>query len=770
MRGFMLRSGSKISPRARALRLLRLVPLAFIGTPTAVLAEEPPCPASTPAESCAKEAQCPSSAPTTIAGRPAPPPHRPADDDDAPIQVSADDAPIITATGPAHLKGNVVVKQGSREIKADDMQYEQKDNSLKVEGDVDYNDPLVHVIGGGGTYSTTEGATFRDAQFQLHERSARGAAETMQLTPEGLISLKSVRFTTCPPEDYSWQLKANEISLDTRTRVGTGRGTRVEFKNVPILYLPWMSFPLGTERKSGFLFPTIGQSSRSGAQASIPYYWNIAPNADLTFEPTYYTRRGLDIAGETRLLTRNTLSRLAVNYLPNDNIAERDRSRFRLENRTELPHEFRFFIDAESVSDSQYFEDFATGPEGTSVPFLERLAGVSFRDEHWRMLGEFQQFQTIDQQLSDTDRPYARLPRIVVDADYGWGPEERLRYGFDSELVNFDRSTGVTGWRFDAMPTASLDLGGPGFFVRPGVAWRYTQYSLDDTAPGQRISPTRSLPIASLDAGMIFERPSGSRGQRRVTLEPRVLYLNVPFRQQDDLPLFDTGLPDLNLVQLFRTNRYVGADRVSDANQVSVGVTSRLFDTHSGAQFLSATVGQTYYIHNPRVRLPDEPVRDSGSSDFVAQLAVTAYKHWNADFGLQWNPAESQSERAQVNLQFKPAGEQVINLGYRFQRDLLEQTEVSTAWPIGRHWNAFARYVYSLQDNKSLERFVGLEYRACCWRLRVVGRKFVSSRTGEQDTNVALQLELTGLASVGSAADAFLTGAIRGYERPEIRP
>jgi LPS-assembly protein len=320
------------------------------------------------------------------------------------------------------------------------------------------------------------------------------------------------------------------------------------------------------------------------------------------------------------------------------------------------------------------------------------------------------------------------------------------------------------------MPTASLDFGGPGFFVRPGVAWRYTQYSLDDTTPGQRSSPTRSLPIASLDAGMIFERPSGSHGQRRLTLEPRLLYLNVPFRQQDDLPLFDTGLPDLNLVQLFRTNRYVGADRVSDANQVSLGVTSRLFDTGSGAQFLSATVGQTYYLHNPRVHLPDEPVRTSGSSDFVAQLAVTAYKHWNADFGLQWDPSEQRSERAQVNLQFKPTGEQVINVGYSFQRDLLEQTEVSTAWPIGQHWNAFARYVYSLQDNKSLERFVGLEYRACCWRLRVVGRKFVSSRTGEQDTNIALQLELTGLASVGSAADAFLTGAIRGYERPDTKP
>jgi LPS-assembly protein len=226
-------------------------------------------------------------------------------------------------------------------------------------------------------------------------------------------------------------------------------------------------------------------------------------------------------------------------------------------------------------------------------------------------------------------------------------------------------------------------------------------------------------------------------------------------------------LPDLNLVQLFRTNRYVGADRVSDADQVSLGVTSRLFDADSGTQFLAMTLGQIYYFKQPRVLLPDELDRDSHTSDFVAQVALTGYKNWNADFGMQWNPDQSRYERAEANLQFKPHGEQVINLGYRFQRDRLEQAEISGAWPIGQRWNIFTRYVYSMRDDKSLERFAGLEYRACCWRLRAVGRKFVSSRTGDEDTGIYLQLELTGLASVGSAADAFLAGAIRGYERPE---
>jgi len=696
------------------------------------------------------------------------PPPKDDTDKDAPVQLEADDAQV-SAEGITHLKGNVTVKQGERSIRANEVEYRDEGNALKVEGDVDFDDPILHATGGGGSYSATQGATFRDAQFELKERSARGKAENMQMTPEGLIKLNEVTFTTCPRNDSSWQLRASEIDLDTRTRIGTGHGTRVDFKGVPILYLPWMSFPLGSERKSGFLFPTLGHSTRGGLQFALPYYWNIAPNADLTFEPMYYSERGLDLTGETRFLTEHQHTSLEFSYLPNDSVTNSDRNRFRLENVTRLSNDVRFFIDAETVSDSHYFEDFAQGPQGTSVSFVQRLAGFRFRDEHWDASAEFQQFQTIDRDLLDEDRPYARLPRILVGADYGWGPEERLRYGFDSEIVNFDRDTGVTGWRFDAMPSTSLDFGGPGLYARPGVAWRYTDYSLDYNtgSPDDHRTLSRSLPITSFDAGMTFEKETGSRGQRRLTLEPRVLYLNVPYREQNDIPLFDTGVPDLNLVQLFRTNRYVGADRVSDANQLSAGVTSRLFDAQNGAQFLEVTVGQTYYFKQPRVHLPDEPERDSNTSDFVGQVSLTAYKNWNADFGIQWNPDESRSERAQANIQFKPAGEQVINVGYRFQRDRLEQTEVSGAWPIGKTWNAFARYVYSLRDDQALERFVGLEYQSCCWRMRVVGRKSVSTRTGEQDTGIYLQLELTGLASVGSAADAFLSSAIRGYERPD---
>jgi LPS-assembly protein len=255
------------------------------------------------------------------------------------------------------------------------------------------------------------------------------------------------------------------------------------------------------------------------------------------------------------------------------------------------------------------------------------------------------------------------------------------------------------------------------------------------------------------------------------TLEPRLLYLYVPYRDQDDLPVFDTGLPDLNLVQLFRTNRYVGADRVGDANQVSVGVTSRLLDAAGGRQFLSATLGQAYYFEDPRVRLPDEPQRDQSTSDVIAELELAAFKNWNARLGYQWNPDETRTEKSEVYVQYRPASDSVVNAGYRFRHDLLEQFDVSAAWPIGDRWRAFGRWVYSLDEEQTLDQFLGFEYGSCCWALRIVTRRFVSSRTGDTDTSVGLQLELKGLSNVGVDNESFLRDAIRGYSAlpPEPR-
>jgi LPS-assembly protein len=742
------------------------------------------------------------------------------------ISADSDQTEYDPKTDTATFTGHVVIRQGDREIKAEEIQIQNK-KTVKGHGGIDYTDPIVHIMGSGGDYSATEGANFKDAQFQLLQRSARGAAQTMNLTPEGILNLRGVTFTTCPANDESWKLRATDIKLDTARKEGEARDAKITFMGVPIMYLPYVSFPLGDERKSGFLFPTLGTSSRGGVMLSVPYYWNIAPNMDFTAQPIGYSRRGIDLGGDFRYLEPRSKGELLWHYLPEDPVFGGSRSDVRLRNSAELADNLRFIIDAENVSDPQYFQDFSQGPEGTSTAFVERRATFSYRDEHWRIDGEAQHYETIDNTLTEANRPYARVPSITASGDFGWGPDSLFRYGFDSEVVHFDRDVAnlnndcataaalnppgiyvspcVTGWRMDVMPTMSFNLIDPGYFFRPAVAYRITQYELNNTLPREDRTPSRALPIASVDAGVLFERDLGAAGNRKLTLEPRTMYLYAPYRNQSDIPIFDTALPDLVPVELFRTNRYVGADRVSDADQLAMGLTSRLLDGHNGRQFVAVTIGQVYYFQTPRVTLPYEVPQSGARSNFVTQLAINAFQNWNSNLSLQWNPQASQFERADVNIQYKPAADKVINVAYRFERGTIhpasqcniidatgntqltaaqysqagicgfEQVEVSGAWPIAGRWNVFAREVYSLQDKQPLESFAGFEYGSCCWRVRFGARRYISRRpltpqsteAGPQDTAAWLQLELTGLASVGSASDTFLIDEIRGYTPSE---
>jgi LPS-assembly protein len=419
-------------------------------------------------------------------------------------------------------------------------------------------------------------------------------------------------------------------------------------------------------------------------------------------------------------------------------------------------------VNAGYVTDDAYFEDFGVGFEGTSVVFLNQLAELRRDTERWTLIGRTQNYQVIDNALADDERPYSLLPQV-----YAAGRWTDLPFGFGSwleaEATNFYRELGPEGIRFDAQPGISWRTGRRGAYVEGSGAWRYTTYSLSNTEPGTDQSLSRSLPVLSLDSGFVLERAAGSKQQRVQTLEPRMLYLYVPYRDQDAIPVFDTATPDLNMVELFRTNRYVGADRVGDANQMAVGVTSRLLDAGDGRQYLSATLGQQFYFETPKVTLPGEAPDDASTSDLVAELELDAFKDWNARLAYQWDPGASQTERTEVGVQYRPASDSVLNAAYRYRRDLLEQFDVSAAWPVAQDWHLFGRWVYSLAEDKTLDQFVGFEYSSCCWSLRFITRRFVSSRTGDSDTSLGIQLELKGLSSVGVDNEAFLRDAIRGY-------
>jgi LPS-assembly protein len=712
------------------------------------------------------------------------------------------DAASLDAAGLATLTGHVQVHQDERSVAADTVTYDEKSGKLVVKGKVDFEDPKLGIHSDTGTYDEVAGAAFDRANFQIFDRNGRGTAKAMAVHPDGKVDLSQVRYTTCPVGNQDWMLQASSINLDTEDEVGSARGVIMRFKDVPVFYTPYISFPLGDDRKSGVLFPSFGHSSNNGWQLEVPYYFNLAPNYDLTLSPGFLSARGVQLGGEFRFLTASSHGQIEENFLPNDAIQHSDRAYFHFTDITNLAQGLRFDTDIASVSDSNYFSDFAVGADQTSVTYLERRAELLYYDDAWRIRAQLQNFQTIDTSVDAGDRPYSRVPRLQAYALYPL--LSHFEFALDSEVTNFLREVGPAGVRLDLSPELRWSTRTAGYFFEPAVGYHFTQYDLQNVPVGDPASPTRTLPYARLDTGLIFERDAGSEGQRTQTLEPRLVYSYVPYRNQNDLPIFDTGLPDLNLVELFRTNRYVGDDRIGDANQLALGMTTQLFSQTTGAQYLSATIGQIRYFTLPRVTLPDqitqtlpgqtlatlpgqqtsvilpgqnlptlpgqtlatvpgETPQTYRASDIIGEVSVTAYKNWSVNLDYQWNPYTSQTDKSEILVQYRPDPSKVVNIGYRFQQDILKQYDGSFAWPIAGHWNTVGRWVYSLQDRQTIEQLAGFEYKSCCWKIQVLQRRYVTNRTGGLNTSIALQLELTGLSSVGKPADAFLSKEISGY-------
>jgi LPS-assembly protein len=768
--------------------------------------------------------------------------------DDHRIHIDSDDA-VVDADGNAVLNGRVKVRQDARSVTSDSVTYDENTGRVSVKGGVDFEDPKLRVRSDTGRYDISGAANFDRANFQLMDRNGRGIAKDIDVLPDGKLSLTQVRYTSCPLGNEDWMLQASSLNIDSNAQAGVARNVTMRFKDVPIFYTPYISFPVGDERKSGLLFPSFGHSGSNGFELEVPYYFNLAPNYDLTVTPGLLTARGVQLAEQFRYLTVNSHGQLDATFLPNDKQDHSDRSYAHFTDITDFKEGMRFDADLSDVSDHSYFEDFAVGSDQTSVTFLERRADLLYYDDFWRVRGELQNFQTIDifnvlttcapgapagtpAGLCD-ERPYSRVPRLQANALWPVA-NTPLELVLDTEIVNFVREIGPTGVRVNVAPEIRWSTREPGYFFEPSVGYDFTQYDLknaDAGGVGAPSTPTRGLPYARVDTGLVFERDAGSHGQRAQTLEPRVVYSYVPYRNQDNLPIFDTGLPDLNLTELFRTNRYVGEDRIGDANQVALALTTRLFDQVSGAQYLSATIGQIRYFSIPRVGLPDVvalqaagdalvsipgvnplalpgqalmsprgqilmytpgyvaglPVQtfapvNSGqttpafpASDIVADVSVTAYKHFSFNFDYLWNPYTSQTDKSEVSLQYRPDPSRVVNIGYRFQENVLTETPIlkqwdgSFAWPIAGHWNTVGRWVYSLQDRQTIEQVAGFEYKSCCWKIQLVQRRYVRVTSGPAgvtsglDTSIALQLELTGLSSVGKSANTFLEREIRGY-------
>ena len=710
------------------------------------------------------------------------------------IQISADEADIEEA-GISFLRGNVQITQDGKQISADNISYDQQNESAEMSGSVQYWDEDMYLHSDTGHVDfTAEQGDFNDARFVLRGNRARGNAGTISHTYPTMTNLSSVDYTTCDPEDNFWKLSASEIKLNHEEKWGSAKNVIMRIKDVPVLYTPYISFPLSNERKTGFLFPSAGTTNRNGFEFITPFYWNIAPHMDATITPRVLTDSGLMMQGEFRYLVHRGGGEFHAEYLPSDSqFQDEDRNLFSFKHNQEFGETGNLFLTYNRVSDKQFFEDFGSNLRLTSTRFLERRAEASYKGDWWHARALAQDYQTVDRSIPQISRPYKRLPQVSFSA-FSPFRNRQLNFRLDTDVSFFDRGDNnavpndVNGLRYDLYPSVSYPVHTAGSFIEPRVGVRFTQYHLDDSGSTFKSNPNRFLPVVSLDSGMFFERKASIfNNSYTQTLEPRLFYLFVPDDNQGDLPVFDTGLYDFSFDSLFRDNRFTGPDRMGDANQVTVAVTSRFLNQESGREAGYVSLGQTYYFDDRDVFLVvpgigpglTGVVRTEEGSPFIAEVGTSLLGDFNFRGTVQYDFFNGKTEELAAFAQYKPATDKVVNLGYRVRRTSnslsspyggtaltdIEQSEVSFHWPLGRNWSMVGLWTHAVPENRILEIFGGLEYEDCCWAFRAVARRFLTDVNQSYNNGIFFQVEFKGLAGIGKKTAEFLEENIPGYQR-----
>ncbi|MFN2300563.1 MAG: LPS-assembly protein LptD [Gammaproteobacteria bacterium] len=677
---------------------------------------------------------------------------------DAPLHIQADSVDSERTTE-SLFSGRVLLQQGSRTLTADRVRHERADNLISGEGEIRFVDDSVELAGQRALLDlNTDRVRFDDLEFRLFARRARGSADSLEAGRDIPITVTDARYTTCPADSEAWSLHAPRLELDTETGVGVGRNVRVEFMGVPIFYTPWISFPLNDERKSGFLVPDAGRARNTGIDIRAPWYWNIAPERDATITPRWMGERGLQVGTEYRYLYQRHQGQLDLEVLPTDRQRGDTRARGAWWHISEAAAGWQFHADVQHVSDELYYEDLAGGMERTIVTHLPKRMELSYHGDQQSWVARLDGWQTLDDTIPTAAHPYSRLPQVLWHAR--WPASDRgAQLSVDAEAVYFhtDDDTRVTGSRMDIVPSATWVLDGAGWHVVPRAAWRHTHYALSGGLPEQ----SRTLPLYSVDTGLTFDRPMS--GDRVQTLEPRVYWLRIPYREQSALPLFDTSAPDFNMVQLYSDNRFNGADRVGDTHQAAVGASSRVFSARTGAQLMSLQLGRIRYFDERRVTLPGGTPASSRWSDYLGEASINLSSEWSTRVALQYDPDSAHLERSLVQLRWHPDRDRLLNLGWRFRRGQIDQTDIAFAWPLGSRWSAVGRWNWSVDERRNIETFVGFEYQSCCWAIRVVSREYIATRAGDTSHSLYFQLELKGLANVGRGTGAMLERGILGY-------
>lgn len=688
--------------------------------------------------------------------------------------------------------GNAELRKGNTTVTGDRINYLIPEDEAEATGNV-----RVFVMGDevsgprlrlrvGDTTGIFESPTFRLApRVQANSgkpTAMRGTARTLRFDGEEVYRVADASFTSCKPGQDDWFVNAGELDLDLQREVGTARRASLEFMGVSTPRVPWFNFSLNNERKTGFLPPTFSVQGKNGVELAAPFYWNIAPNYDATLTPRYMERRGLQALNQFRYLQPNASGEARLELLPQDKILGGKRWAYNWLNNY-ASGSWSSLININRVSDDNYFRDLSGRLSVATQVYLPREGSLNYSAPSglWTATSRIQKWQTLQDPAAPVGLPYDRVPQL------GFNYLKQVVGGFDaglaSEFVAFesDQQGVPLGRRFIAYPSLSWPFLRAGGYFTPKVGLHSTLYSLSNQPdPAAPRTQRRSLPIASVDSGLYFDRDTNYFGHDfQQTLEPRLYYLYVPFRDQSKIPVFDTSIADFNFAQIFSENYYSGPDRISDANQLTVAATSRLLNPSTGQEVLRGIFGQRYYFSEQRVALSGTPLRTNTNSPFLVGLAGRVAEHWSTEATVQYavgsNNFDRGVQRANFGVRYSPELAKVLNLGYRYTAagvittEQIRQIDVSGQWPVGGGWYVVGRYNYDFVGRQANEVLAGVEYNAGCWIVRAVAQSFITA-TNRRTSVFFLQLELDGFSRLGSNPIEALRRNIPGYSQLNRAP
>jgi LPS-assembly protein len=660
------------------------------------------------------------------------------------------------------LEGEAEVRRGGTVLRGDRITYTVATDEVEASGNVRvFRDGVAFFGPSLALRIDARTGAMPEAGFTYAPHHGRGTSSRIEFLEGDRLRLEDAVYTTCAPGDDSWWIRARRLTIDRDDEIGVANGASVYFQGVPILASPYFQFPLGDRRRSGLLTPSVGINSKLGVEAIVPYYWDIAPNRDATISPRVMSKRGILLGTEFRYLEPNYLGTIEYDLVPHDRVTGEPRSYMAVRHQYDNAGGLTGGVNYARVSDDLVLSDYSRTIAGASRLVLPQEAFLQYAQRHWSTLLRVQKNQTLQDPFDPVVKPHERVPQL------GFSATAPRFAGFDARLLmdatRFEHPTLENGSRLIVNPTLSYPLRGPGYFLVPRLQWHATWYELDDPArPDKR--PTRSLPLASVDGGLVFEREGRWFGESSLqTLEPRLFYAYTPYRDQSTLPVFDTAVADFNFTQLFRENLFSGNDRISEANQLTAALVGRVLDPATGAERLRGAVGQRFYFTSDRVTLPATTARSGSESDVLVELRGVIARDWLSDLYVQHSTLERRLVRAAAALRWQPRAGSVLSLAYRYKLDEIEQIDFAAQWPIAARWYGVGRANYSIRDGRWVELLAGFEYRDDCWAVRVVGQSFVT--LGEGTTTALLfQLQLNGVASIGTGLLDQLRRSIPGYE------